>query len=194
MSYCLFEIARNPEVQKKIQAEIDEVLRNDENFSYDSLSKLKYLECCIDEALRKYPIVPIHFRVAAKDYKINESDKIIPKGTSVFIPVLGMQRDPEIYDNPMEFIPERFLDSPHGGGKVDGVFYTPFGDGPRNCIGMRLGKITTKIGLALILKKFNIQHTDQDFLTKELEFHPNQFVLTPKKPFNLKISMRNVSA
>lgn len=52
------------------------------------------------------------------------------------IPVLGFHRDPEIYDNPMEFRPERFLNSAHGGNEdVKGLFYLPFGDGPRNCIG-----------------------------------------------------------
>lgn len=47
-----------------------------------------------------------------------------------------MQRDPDIYDNPLEFKPKRFLDSPNGGGKLkSGIYYAPFGDGPRNCIG-----------------------------------------------------------
>jgi len=90
----------------------------------------------------------------------------------------------------MKYKPERFLDSPHGGGKVEGVFYTPFGDGPRNCIGMRLGKLTTKIGLAIILSKFNLELSDKDLVKGELEFHPNQFVLTPLKLFNIKTTPR----
>jgi cytochrome P450 family 9 len=53
------------------------------------------------------------------------------KKSGIFIPVIGLHRDPQIYDNPMEFRPERFLDSPHGHGKVKGLFYLPFGDGPR---------------------------------------------------------------
>lgn len=138
MSFCLFELARRPDLQKKAQAEVDRILKkagNDEGITYDMLSEMKYLESCIDETLRKYPIVPVHFREATRDYKVADSDLVIPKGTSVFIPVLGFQRDPDIYDNPLEFKPERFLESSHGGGKVNGLFYTPFGDGPRNCIG-----------------------------------------------------------
>lgn len=191
MSFCLFEIARNPEVQKKIQDEIDMVLSEDNGeFTYDNMSKLKYLECVIDEGLRKYPIVPVHFRTASKDYELKDMNLTIPKGTGVWIPVLGIQRDPEIYDNPMEFIPERFFDSPNGGGKAEGVFYMPFGEGPRACIGTRMGKLTTKIGLAVILRKFNVAHTDMSFLTNELEFHPSQLVLTPTKPFNLELTVR----
>jgi cytochrome P450 family 6 len=192
LSFCLFELAKNPNIQRKAQEEVDRVLKasGSNDFTYDSLSEMKYLESCIDETLRKYPIVPVHFRVATKDYKIADSDLTIPKGTSVFIPVLGYHRDPDIYENPMEFQPDRFLNSSNGGGTSEGVFYTPFGDGPRNCIGMRLGKATTKIGLALIMSKFTLEHTDKEMIDKELEFHPSQFVLTPLKPFNLKITSR----
>lgn len=192
MSFCLFELSRNREIQKKVQEEIDAALKKSgpDGFTYDMLSDLKYLECCIDEALRKYPIIPIHLRTASRDYKITDSDLTIPQGASIFIPVLGFHRDPEIYDSPMEFRPERFLDSSNGGGKVKGLFYTPFGDGPRNCIGMRLGKLTTKIGIALILAKYNLELTDKEMNHKELEFHPNQAVLTPVKPFNLRITAR----
>lgn len=192
LSFCLFELARNPEIQKKIQAEIDRVFKpaGADGITYDMLGDLKYLECCIDETLRKYPIVPVHFRTATRDYKLADSKLIVPKGTSVMIPVLGFQRDPQIYENPMQFKPERFLNSSHGSGNSEGVFYTPFGDGPRNCIGMRLGKLMTKIGLALIMWKFNLELSDKDMIDKELEFHPNLLVLTPLKPFNIKITSR----
>ena len=90
----------------------------------------------------------------------------------------------------MEFKSERFLNSPNGGGQSDGAFYSPFGDGPRNCIGMRMAKLTIKIGLTIILSKFNIQLTDRATIDNELKFHPNQFNLTPQKLFNFKITAR----
>lgn len=134
MSFCLFELARNPELQKKVHQELDEVLKavGPKAMTYEMLGDLKYLECCIDETLRKYPIVPFHMRVASRDYKIDDSNLTIPNGTAVMIPVLGFQRDPDIYDCPMEFRPERFLTSPNGGGKIKGLFYTPFGDGKQH--------------------------------------------------------------
>jgi cytochrome P450 family 6 len=192
LSFCLFELARNPEIQKKVQAEVDKVFKSHpiEEITYDMLSDLKYLENCVDETLRKYPIVPVHFRTATRDYKVADSNLTIPKDSAVMIPVLGFHRDPEIYENPMQFNPERFVNSSHGNGNSKGLFYTPFGDGPRNCIGMRLGKLTTKLGLALIMWKFSMELNDKDMVDKELEFHPNQFVLTPLKPFNIKITQR----
>lgn len=192
MSFCLYELAKNRKLQEKAQAEIDKVFGSagKDGISYEMLNDLKYVECCVDETLRKYPIVPVHFRRATKDYKMAGSDLVIPNGSDIMIPVMGFHRDPAIYDNPLEFIPERFLNSSHGGGKVGGLFYTPFGDGPRNCIGMRMGKLTTKLGLSLILSKFNLELNDKSMIDKELEFHPNQFVLTPLKKFDIKITPR----
>jgi len=106
------------------------------------------------------------------------------------IPIFNYQRDPAIYDNPLVFRPERFLNNPVGTDKGKGLFYLPFGDGPRNCIGMRMGKLTTKLGLALMLAKFNFELNDKSFGSKELEFHPSALVLTPVTRFDFKITSR----
>jgi len=133
MNYCLFELSKNPDKQKKVHEELDEILKDIDinEITYEKLNELKYLEWCIDEALRLYPIVPALIRESTKDHKFSSSNLKIEKKVPIMIPVMGLQRDPEIYDNPMEFRPERFLDSPHGNGKVHGLFYMPFGDGPR---------------------------------------------------------------
>lgn len=133
MNYVLFELSRNPDKQKKVHEELDRILKsvNVNDITYEMVSEMKYLDCCIDEALRIYPIVPALFRESTRDHKLSSSNMVIEKKTQILIPVMGMQRNPEIYDNPMEFRPERFQNSPHGNGKVDGLFYLPFGDGPR---------------------------------------------------------------
>lgn len=192
MSFCLFELIKNPEIQRKVQKEIDGVLEKagPEGITYDNLAELKYLECCIDETLRKYPNAPILFRVSSKDYKIANVDAVLPKRTSVFIPILGFHRDPEIYENPMEFKPERFLNSANGEGNSKGLFYLPFGDGPRNCIGMRLAKVVVKLGLALMLAKFNFEFVNAEIMEKEIEFSANLFLLSPPDDLKFKINKR----
>lgn len=192
MSFCLFELIKNPDIQQKVQEEIDEVLKKagPGGITYDNLAQLKYLECCIDETLRKYPNAPILFRVSSKDYKIANSDAVLPKGTSVFIPILGYHRDPEIYENPMHFKPERFVDNPNGGGDSKGLFYLPFGDGPRHCIGMRMAKVVTKLGLALMLAKFKFEFMVAEMMEKEIEFTPNLFLLSPPDDMKFKIIRR----
>jgi cytochrome P450 family 6 len=130
-NFCMFELARNPDIQRKVQEEIDRAVKesNEKNINYDVLNQMKYLDCCIDETLRLYPIIPLLFRNTSKDYQVPNSNLVIEKDTAVFLPLLGIQRDPEVYDDPLQFKPERFLDSPHGNGKVNGIFYSPFGTG-----------------------------------------------------------------
>jgi cytochrome P450 family 6 len=125
MHYCLFEIARNIKIQRKVQEEIDSVMNmaGEDGISYETLHEMKYLECCIDETLRKYPFAPTLFRKCKEDYKISGTDAVIPKNTTIFISALAQHRDPSIYDDPMEFTPERFLNSTTGGGKAKGLFY-----------------------------------------------------------------------
>lgn len=53
-----------------------------------------------------------------------------------------------------------------------------------------MGKLTTKLGLALILSKFNLELNDMNLIDKELIFHPNQFVLAPLTHFNIKLTPR----
>jgi len=193
LSFCIFEVARNQEIQRKVQEEIDKVLGEDDSqdFTYESIHKLKYLECCIDEALRKYPIVPLLFRVCNENFRVPDTNLIIPKDTEVMIPVLGIHRNPDIYEDPMVFRPERFLESSTGSTKTTkGCYYLPFGDGPRNCIGMRMAKLVTKLAMATVLTKFNIELDDISLADKELEIDPDQFIYTPLKPFKLKLTPR----
>lgn len=127
MSFCLYEFCRNPEKQRKVQDEIDKVFGNVkslDDITYEMMKDLKYLQSCLDEALRLYPALPTLFRKCVKDFKIPGTDLTIEKGTSVHIPVMAIHRDPRNFENPLNFEPERFTTS---NGK--GLYI--FGDGPR---------------------------------------------------------------
>ncbi len=133
-SFCIFEFCRNPETQRKAQEEIDRVLKaHGGKLTYENIAEMKYLDACIDETLRKHPIASFLVRLASTDFRIPGTNAIIEKGTSIFIPVLGIQRDPNIFEDPLAFKPERFLNSSNGNGNSKGLFYMPFGDGPREC-------------------------------------------------------------
>jgi cytochrome P450 family 6 len=136
MNFCLFELSKNPDIQKKVQEELDQICKSGDvdDLTYEMLGEMKYLDNCIDETLRKYPIVPILNRAATNDYTFTDTNMTIEKGTPIIIPVLGVQRDPKNFDEPLAFKPERFKNSTHGNPKVSGLAYLPFGDGPRNCI------------------------------------------------------------
>ncbi|KAG5681318.1 hypothetical protein PVAND_010767 [Polypedilum vanderplanki] len=192
MSYVLLELSKNLDVQRKVQAEIDQVMEKAETdeITYELLNEMKYLDCCIDETLRKWPIIPVLFRMATNDYQIPGSDAVIEKGTAVYIPVLGMHRDHDIFEDPMTFKPERFLNSADGNGKVKGAFYLPFGVGGRICIGARMGKLQTKLGLAQIMQKFTVECLDKKLKENDVTFNPTSFIITPIEKFNLTVSLR----
>ncbi|KAG5684482.1 hypothetical protein PVAND_013714 [Polypedilum vanderplanki] len=192
MNFCLYELSKNPEIQQKVHDEIDRVCksRDVDELTYEMLNDLKYLDNCVDETLRKYPIVPILNRQSTQEYTFTGTNMTIEKKTSVIIPVLGVQRDPDIYDEPLKFIPERFSNSTNGNAKIKGLCYLPFGDGPRNCIGARMGKLQSKLGLATMLTKFRYELIDKSMLHKEIEFDPKQFIITPKTKIVLKAIRR----
>ncbi|XP_059618288.1 probable cytochrome P450 6d5 [Phlebotomus argentipes] len=189
MSFCLYELARNPEIQAKVQTEIDQVLEKYQGkWSYDAIMEMKYLECCIDEALRMYPPVPLLNRECTSDYQIPGTKSIIKKGTAIFIPIAGLHYDPHHFKDPTTFQPERFS---AGTQNLNACSYLPFGDGPRVCIGLRLGKMQAKIGLTIILSKFNI-HLGENLKHGKIKYAPESITPTPIGGLKLRVSHRKL--
>lgn len=193
IALCLHELSKNQLIQQKVQQEIDNAFekRDNKDVTYDLMTELKFLECCIDETLRIYPPAPFLIRECTKTYRIPActSNLVIEKGTPVIISNFGLHRDSDIFENPLEFRPERFLKSSNGEGKANGLFYLPFGDGPRICIGMRFGKMSAKLGLMILLAKFRFEFVEAP--QGELKFSPKQFVLTLKDDIHLKVTLRD---
>lgn len=140
------------------------------------------------ETLRKYPTVPILNRECTKEFQIPGTNIVIEKGTAILIPVLGIQNDPKYFSDPEQFRPERFLKENMSDKSFIDMPYMPFGEGPRICIGLRLAKMQTKIGLFMMLKN-NQFHFDK-YTPQILTFSPKGFVLTPEDGINLKITTR----
>lgn len=105
ISLCLYELTKNIELQRKVQEEIDVVLKRNETkeINYDSVIQMKYLECCIDETVRKYPPAPFLIRECTRRYKIPGSELIVEKGTPVIISSFGLHRDKDIFENPLAY-------------------------------------------------------------------------------------------
>ncbi|KAJ8913654.1 hypothetical protein NQ315_007371 [Exocentrus adspersus] len=155
MTFALFELSTKQEIQDKVREEIRSVLaRHDGKISYDSMNELVYMKQVIDETLRKYPALPLLNREAVEDYKVPGEDTIIEKGTSVFIPVMGLHYDKDFFENPQVFDPDRF--SAENKKTRHQYCYLPFGEGPRNCIGERFGVLQTKVGLTSLLRNHRI--------------------------------------
>lgn len=71
---------------------------------------MKYLDMVFKESMRKYPVVESQFRKCNKDFKIPNSDLIIPKNTDVMISAYSLHHDERFYEEPSKFDPERFTE------------------------------------------------------------------------------------
>lgn len=112
---------------------------------------------------------------------------IIEKGTVVFIPVYALQHDKQFYHQPEKFIPERFCDENNK--TFIEMPYMPFGEGPRNCIGLRMGKMQTKVGLIAMLQKFRFELT-KERMNRKMEFSPKSFLIAPIGGIGVKVFQR----
>jgi cytochrome P450 family 6 len=118
---------------RRAQQEIKFTLeKHDGNLTYESIMKMKFIDLCIKETLRKYPATNILNRECTKEYQITGSKFIIQKGTPIIFSLLGLHRDAKYFPEPEKYDPDRFTDEKH---TYDEDMYMPFGAGPRNCIG-----------------------------------------------------------
>ncbi|XP_064212050.1 cytochrome P450 monooxygenase isoform X1 [Tribolium castaneum] len=174
MTFCLYELASNPEIQDKLRAEINEVLQKHGKLTYDAIMEMRYMDKVVNETLRKYPPLPGLNRVCNKEYKVPGTDFVIEKGTKIWIPVLGLHRDPEYFPNPEKFDPERFTEENKR--QRHPYTYLPFGEGPRICIGLRFGMMQTKVGLSVLLKNYKFSINSKTKLPLQLD--PKSFIMS----------------
>ncbi|CAK1553416.1 unnamed protein product [Leptosia nina] len=159
-SFTLHQLAFNPDIQTEIQNEIDQVLaKYDNKLCYDAISELSHLEMAFKEAMRLFPSLGFLQRQCAKRYTIPELGVTIDPGVTTIIPIQAIQTDEKYFENPHEFRPKRF--GGESGKQINNYAYLPFGEGPRACIGARLGHMQSLAGLAAILQKFTVEPSAQ---------------------------------
>ncbi|KAL0821374.1 hypothetical protein ABMA28_005962 [Loxostege sticticalis] len=156
-SFTLHQLAFHPEVQKKVQDDIDRALaKHDNKLSYESIKEMTYLDWAFKEGMRMFPSLGFLIRRCVGTYTIPELGVTIDDKARVFIPVQALHNDPKYFDNPEEFRPERFHPDAFDNVALKYV-YLPFGEGPRACIGERLGHMQSLAGLAAVLSKFTVE-------------------------------------
>ncbi|KAI5644049.1 cytochrome p450 domain-containing protein [Phthorimaea operculella] len=156
-SFTLHQLAYHPEIQKKVQEDIDRVLaKYDNKLCYDAVKEMTYLDWTFKEGMRIFPSLGFLIRECARKYTIPELDVTIDPGIGIVIPSQALHMDPKYFENPEEFRPERFHPDEFDKEAMKFV-YLPFGEGPRACIGERLGQMQSLAGLAAILSKFSVE-------------------------------------
>lgn len=174
----------------KVQAEIDEMYEKETKITYESLKSLKLVDTCIAEAARKFPGAKMLTRECTEDYKISGTDLVISKGTQVYIPIINMHFDKEIFENPNDFNPERFTDSSTGSAKTAGTAYLPFGEGPRNCLGETLARVVIKYGLVTVLSDYDVDISNQNEAKSALKHDMQDFAMVLENKLHFRMSPR----
>ncbi|XP_007538329.1 cytochrome P450 3A12-like [Erinaceus europaeus] len=183
LSFTLYLLATHPDVQKKLQEEIDTTFPNQAAPTYDAMMQMDYLDMVVNETLRLYPIAGRLERVCKKDVEIR--GVLVPKGTVVMMPLFVLHKDPSLWTEPEEFHPERFSKKNKGG--INPYVYMPFGNGPRNCIGMRFALMNMKVALVRVLQNFTFKPCKETQIPMKLG---NQGLTQPEKPIVLKAEPR----
>jgi cytochrome P450 len=156
LTFTLHLLGRNPEIQQKVFNEIIEIESTTENV-VEQLQKMTYTNAVLNEAMRLYPPAWITDRQNVEDDCIGTYH--LKKGTLIGVSFYELHRNPKYWENPTEFIPERFLGEQK---KRSMEYFYPFGAGPRMCIGAGFAVYEMCLTISYIVKKYTIKSVNLD--------------------------------
>nr|XP_016438735.1 PREDICTED: geraniol 8-hydroxylase-like [Nicotiana tabacum] len=153
IEWAMAEIIRQPEIMRKAQAELAQVIGKGKIVEEADVAQLPYLQCIIKETLRMHPPVP--FLLPRKvEQDVEMCDYIIPKGSQVLVNAWAIGRDSSSWEDPLVFKPERFWSSDVDMRGQD-FELIPFGAGRRICPGVSLALRMLPVMLGSLLHSFN---------------------------------------
>ncbi|XP_071950289.1 cytochrome P450 2J4-like [Antedon mediterranea] len=155
--WIIIYLVNFPEVQTKVQQEIDEVLGQEKKPTWNSRHSLPYLEATIFEVQRLSNAGPLFGRLCAEDVKLN--GYTIPAGTSIITSVWSVHRNPDNWEEPSEFRPERFLSDDLSSIKRKEAFM-PYGAGRRICAGELMARMELFLFMANLVQRFTFKIPD----------------------------------
>ncbi|CAI0383061.1 unnamed protein product [Linum tenue] len=181
LTFALLLLANHPEWQDKLREELFRVCgRRDQPLVAENLRDLKILSLIINETLRMYSPSVLIMREATKNVKLGSLE--VPKGTQLYIPVVAVHYDPEIWgEDAHEFNPSRFNEP-----RKHMASFFPFGIGPRICVGQNLAIVEAKIVLATIVRNYS-------FVLSPTYVHAPMLLLSLQPQYGAQIMLRKIS-
>uniref|UniRef100_A0AAT9UU68 Cytochrome P450 3638C1 n=1 Tax=Maconellicoccus hirsutus TaxID=177089 RepID=A0AAT9UU68_MACHI len=153
ISSVLLMLAANLDAQEKVYEEIRTILGDDERkVQMEDIKDLVYMEQCINETLRKFPIIPTATRRHNKDIELNDK-KIIPAGCQILVNFHSIHHDKRIFPNSDEWDPKHF--APNNISRIQRQIY-PYGADPRSEISAEYAMISVKIQLIHLLRRYRL--------------------------------------
>lgn len=174
LSFALRALYRDPALLARATAEADAVLGDRPTFS--DVGKLDLVRRVLFEALRLWPPAPALGFHPLREPQLLAGKFQIPLGTRVIVLLPALHRDPEVWDDPERFDPDRFL--PENEAKRPAAAYKPFGNGKRICIGRQFALVEAELALATILRRYRMVQLDGDDAVEEnLTLKPSRYTL-----------------
>ena len=198
LTFTVFLLAQNRDVERELVAELDEELGDDPPTLAD-LDRLTYLDSVVEESLRLYPPVPGIVREAVADDRVG--DYRIPAGATVSMNQHVVHRDPRWYDDPMAFRPDRWTSEAQRASdaseestdsraddfreSLPRLAYFPFAAGPRRCVGDRFALLEARLVLATVLQNYRLELVS----SPSLDLRPS-ITARPRNPVWMRVHDR----
>ncbi|KAJ0980233.1 hypothetical protein J5N97_008488 [Dioscorea zingiberensis] len=160
MEWTMALLVNHPEAMKKVKDEIGEHVGRARLVMDSDISKLRYLNNVIKETLRLFPPGPLLVpHESSEDCTV--AGLHVPKGTMLLVNVYAMQRDPELWEDPLEFKPGRFDAESKGD---QGYKYNPFGSGRRRCPGETMAWKVMGLTLSTLIQCFQWERVGEELV------------------------------
>jgi cytochrome P450 len=157
LTYALWVLGHHPDVQDRVAAEVRAV--GDREITPADVPRLEYTVQVLHEALRLCPPAAGVGRMAVRDIEVDGYR--VQAGTLVLVGIYAVHRDPDVWQKPLDFDPDRF--GPEQVKARDRWEFIPFAGGSRSCIGEHFARLETTLALATIVRSKEIRSIDDDF-------------------------------
>lgn len=150
LAWLFHEVARHPEVERRLHTELDEVLAGREPTAAD-VPKLVYTQQVVNETLRRYPIWILMRRTTRP---VDLGGVLVPAGTEVTVSPHALHHDPRSFPEPHRFDPDRW--APDRASDVPRGAYVPFGAGDRSCVGIAFATMELAVTVATVASRWRL--------------------------------------
>jgi cytochrome P450 len=186
LTWAWYLLARHPEVEARVQAEVDAVLRNARGETRlptgEDLPRFEYTRRVLTETMRLYPPLWATTRRAIADVQIG--DYTLPVGSLVLVSSFIVHHDPRWWPDPERFDPDRW--APGSTDTRPKFSYFPFGGGTRICIGEQFAWMEMTLVMAMLASRWRLRRTTE----RPVDIHA-MISLRPKGPVMMSIARRD---
>ncbi|KAJ8680138.1 hypothetical protein QAD02_015925 [Eretmocerus hayati] len=176
LATVFYHLSKNQNIQEKLREHITSVMEKFEGeITYEALKEMNYLEQIIYESMRLTPPFPTLFKTCTQEITLKGSDGLechLTEGNVVLIPLIALNHDEKYWHQSQTFDPDRF--SAENRMNQTKFVFLPFGEGPRQCIGLRLGLMLMKLATVRLIQNYSVEPSN---VTREpLKMEPSSFM------------------